>query len=309
MTRDRDQAGGRAVHSPPRHAPPRARALRHLRRRHRQPVFSPPTRPPRSARWKCAPTACSRPPRSTASTIAIRSRHPDAKMLDARELRSLPRRSPGRDGLDRRRALPRQRPRRFASFAWRPETSGASAWARHVGTTVSDESLSRRRRTGCRCPGSAPHGFRSREHDSNAAPRRKSALSSARTMWQSLPEFGTGVLYAILVAAAYTFAVSLAAGRGQPRLLAVGALRRVRHVRRSRCSRCCCSRTRSSPTTFAFATSSRYSDRSMPTTYLFTALWGGQDGSLLWWSFLLVGLHERLRRLAQGALPRSSSRT
>jgi hypothetical protein len=38
-------------------------------------------------------------------------------------------------------------------------------------------------------------------------------------MWQSLPEFGTGVLYAILVTAAYTFAVALAAGRGQPRLL------------------------------------------------------------------------------------------
>ena len=38
-------------------------------------------------------------------------------------------------------------------------------------------------------------------------------------MWQSLPEFGTGVLYAILVTAAYTFAVGLAAGRGQPRLL------------------------------------------------------------------------------------------
>src|ERR1051325_8362842 len=38
-------------------------------------------------------------------------------------------------------------------------------------------------------------------------------------MWESLPEFGTGVLYAVLVAAAYTFAVSVAAGRGRPRLL------------------------------------------------------------------------------------------
>jgi cytochrome c-type biogenesis protein CcmF len=27
----------------------------------------------------------------------------------------------------------------------------------------------------------------------------------------------------------------------------------------------------------------------MPTSYLFTALWGGQDGSLLWWTFLLSG--------------------
>ena len=38
-------------------------------------------------------------------------------------------------------------------------------------------------------------------------------------MWQSLPEFGTGVIYAVLIAAAYTFAVALAAGRGHPRLL------------------------------------------------------------------------------------------
>ena len=30
-----------------------------------------------------------------------------------------------------------------------------------------------------------------------------------------------------------------------------------------------------------------YSDRSMPLQYLITALWGGQDGSLLWWLFLL----------------------
>ncbi|MEO6030090.1 MAG: heme lyase CcmF/NrfE family subunit, partial [Candidatus Binatia bacterium] len=31
----------------------------------------------------------------------------------------------------------------------------------------------------------------------------------------------------------------------------------------------------------------RYSDRSMTPGYLWTALWGGQDGSLLWWCFLL----------------------
>ena len=30
-----------------------------------------------------------------------------------------------------------------------------------------------------------------------------------------------------------------------------------------------------------------YSDRSMSLAYLLTALWGGQDGSLLWWLFLL----------------------
>jgi cytochrome c-type biogenesis protein CcmF len=105
-------------------------------------------------------------------------------------------------------------------------------------------------------------------------------------MWQSLPEFGTGVLYAILVAAAYTFAVSLSAGRGRPRLLSAARLGayatsglvllgvvllayaflshdfRIRYV-------------------------ARYSDRSMSDTYLLTSLWGGQDGSLLWWSLLL----------------------
>ena len=43
-------------------------------------------------------------------------------------------------------------------------------------------------------------------------------------MWESLPEFGTGVLYAVLVAAAYTFAVSVAAGRGRPRLLSSARL-------------------------------------------------------------------------------------
>src|SRR5258706_1982208 len=105
-------------------------------------------------------------------------------------------------------------------------------------------------------------------------------------MWQSLPEFGTGVIYAILVAAAYTFAVSLAAGRGRPRLLQAARLGsyatsglvllgvlllayaflthdfRIRYV-------------------------SHYSDRTMSTPYLLTSLWGGQDGSLLWWSLLL----------------------
>jgi len=41
-------------------------------------------------------------------------------------------------------------------------------------------------------------------------------LESLPGLWESLPEFGTGVLYAILVAAAYTFAVSVAAGRRTP---------------------------------------------------------------------------------------------
>ena len=105
-------------------------------------------------------------------------------------------------------------------------------------------------------------------------------------MWQSLPEFGTGVIYAVLIAAAYTFAVALAAGRGHPRLLKsarLGAYATSALVLFSVLL-----------LTYAFVTHdfriryvSRYSDRSMSSVYLITSLWGGQDGSLLWWFFLL----------------------
>lgn len=114
-------------------------------------------------------------------------------------------------------------------------------------------------------------------------------------MWQSLPEFGTGVLYAILVAAAYTFAVSIAAGYGarksglaipvRPRLLQaarMGAYGTIALVGLAVLV-----------LAFAFVSHdfrisyvAHYSDRSMSTPYLITALWGGQDGSLLWWLFL-----------------------
>src|SRR6188474_3096255 len=101
-------------------------------------------------------------------------------------------------------------------------------------------------------------------------------------MWQSLPELGTGFLYAILVAAAYTFAVALAAGRGRPRLLAAARLSAY-----ATCALICLGVVLLA---YAFVTHdfriryvSHYSDRSMPTHYLLTALWGGQDGSLLWW--------------------------
>jgi cytochrome c-type biogenesis protein CcmF len=105
-------------------------------------------------------------------------------------------------------------------------------------------------------------------------------------MWESLPEFGTGVLYAVLVSAAYTFAVSIAAGRSRPRLLQsarLGAYGTTALVMLGVVL-----------LAYAFITHdfriryvARYSDRSMTTPYLFTALWGGQDGSLLWWLFLL----------------------
>ncbi len=107
-------------------------------------------------------------------------------------------------------------------------------------------------------------------------------------MWQSLPEFGTGVLYAILVAAAYTFAVSLLAARGKPRLL--------RAARLGAYGTCALVLLGVLVLAYAFVTHdfriryvSRYSDRAMTLPYLITSLWGGQDGSILWWLFLLSG--------------------
>jgi cytochrome c-type biogenesis protein CcmF len=105
-------------------------------------------------------------------------------------------------------------------------------------------------------------------------------------LFKSLPEFGTGVLYAILVSAAYTFAVSLSAGRGRPRLLTAARLGAY--------ATCGLVLFGVLLLAYAFLTHdfriryvSHYSDRSMSTKYLLTSLWGGQDGSLLWWSLLL----------------------
>lgn len=105
-------------------------------------------------------------------------------------------------------------------------------------------------------------------------------------MWESLPEFGTGVLFAVLVAAAYTFAVSLMAARGRPRLL--------QSARLGAYGTCVLVTLGVVLLAYAFVTHdfriryvSRYSDRSMSLSYLLTSLWGGQDGSLLWWLFLL----------------------
>ncbi|HVY47118.1 MAG TPA: cytochrome c-type biogenesis CcmF C-terminal domain-containing protein, partial [Minicystis sp.] len=104
-------------------------------------------------------------------------------------------------------------------------------------------------------------------------------------MWHSLPEFGTGVLYAVIVAAAYSLAVALAAARGRPRLLQAARLGAFGTV----------SLVGLAVLVLAFAFMSHdfrisyvahYSDRGMSTPFLFAALWGGQDGSLLWWLFL-----------------------
>ena len=101
----------------------------------------------------------------------------------------------------------------------------------------------------------------------------------------SLPQFGTAVLAAILVAAAYTFALAIGAGTGRPRLLQAarqGAYGTIALVGVA-------------VLTLAYAFVSHdfrisyvahYSDRTMSVPYLIAALWGGQDGSLLWWLFL-----------------------
>jgi cytochrome c-type biogenesis protein CcmF len=104
-------------------------------------------------------------------------------------------------------------------------------------------------------------------------------------MWQSLPEFGTGVLYAVLVAAAYTFAVAVASGRGRPRLLQAARLGAYGTVALVGLSVLVLAYAFVSHD-FRLTYVAHYSDRAMSTPYLIAALWGGQDGSLLWWLFL-----------------------
>jgi cytochrome c-type biogenesis protein CcmF len=103
--------------------------------------------------------------------------------------------------------------------------------------------------------------------------------------FQSLPEFGTAVLYAILVAAAYTFGVSLAAGAGRPRLLQAARLGAYGTIALVGLAVLVLAYAFISHD-FRISYVARYSERAMTTPYLVAALWGGQDGSLLWWLFL-----------------------
>jgi len=105
-------------------------------------------------------------------------------------------------------------------------------------------------------------------------------------MWDSIPDLGTGILYAILVVAAYTFAVALAAGKGRPRLL--------ESARRGAYATSALVALGVLLLAYAFVTHdfriryvAHYSDRSMSRGYLLASLWGGQDGSILWWLFLM----------------------
>lgn len=105
------------------------------------------------------------------------------------------------------------------------------------------------------------------------------------SLWKTLPEFGTAILYAIIVAAAYTLALGVAAARNRPRLLAaarIGAYGTIALVGLAVLVLAYAFVSHD----FRIAYVAHYSDRGMTTPYLFAALWGGQDGSLLWWLFL-----------------------
>jgi cytochrome c-type biogenesis protein CcmF len=104
-------------------------------------------------------------------------------------------------------------------------------------------------------------------------------------LWQSLPEFGTGVLYAIMVAAGYTLAVAIASARGRPRLLHAARLGAYGTIALVALSVLVLAYAFVSHD-FRIAYVAHYSDRGMPVQFLVAALWGGQDGSLLWWLFL-----------------------
>ncbi|HLK38635.1 MAG TPA: cytochrome c-type biogenesis CcmF C-terminal domain-containing protein [Polyangiaceae bacterium] len=103
----------------------------------------------------------------------------------------------------------------------------------------------------------------------------------------TFPAFCTTLLLGAMVVASYTFAVALAAGKnGRPRTLQAARFGAYGTVALIGVAVLCLA--------YAFVTHdfriryvSHYSDRSMPLHYLLTALWGGQDGSLLWWLFLL----------------------
>ncbi|MCA9606658.1 MAG: cytochrome c biogenesis protein CcsA [Myxococcales bacterium] len=99
-----------------------------------------------------------------------------------------------------------------------------------------------------------------------------------------IPAVGNLLLGAVLISAGYTFMVSVAAG-ARPHLL--------RSARWGTLATVALIATAVFVLAYAFQAHefgiryvSRYSDRSMSPIYLWTALWGGQDGSILWWTFL-----------------------
>src|ERR1700678_3429476 len=103
----------------------------------------------------------------------------------------------------------------------------------------------------------------------------------------TFPAFAASLLLSAMVVASYTFAVALAAGAyGRSRTLQAARLGAYGTVALIGASVLCLASAFVTPD-FRIRYVAHYSDRSMPLQYLFTALWGGQDGSLLWWLFLL----------------------
>jgi cytochrome c-type biogenesis protein CcmF len=101
-----------------------------------------------------------------------------------------------------------------------------------------------------------------------------------------ISSLGTAVLCAALVASGCAFAIAVVSGRGRTQLLPA--------ARNAAYATCALVATAVCLLAYAFQAHdfriryvARYSDRSMPWNYLITALWGGQDGSLLWWCFLV----------------------
>jgi cytochrome c-type biogenesis protein CcmF len=101
----------------------------------------------------------------------------------------------------------------------------------------------------------------------------------------TLADFGAAVLYAIVLAAAYTFAVSVRAASGRPHLLAAARLGAYATSVTVLLGVLLLSYAFVSHD-FSIRYVARYSDRATHWVYLLTALWGGQDGSLLWWLLL-----------------------
>ncbi|MFI5299466.1 MAG: cytochrome c-type biogenesis CcmF C-terminal domain-containing protein, partial [Polyangiales bacterium] len=104
-------------------------------------------------------------------------------------------------------------------------------------------------------------------------------------IFRTLPQVGTVGLYGVVALAGIAFALALASHQ-RPRLLEA--------ARNAVYATCALILFDILLLAYAFITHdfrvryvAHYSDRTMPIPFLLTALWGGQDGSLLWWLFLL----------------------
>lgn len=116
-----------------------------------------------------------------------------------------------------------------------------------------------------------------------------------------VPFLGNLVLGLVLLSAAWTFALAIASTRGRPHLLVAARFGSYTTSALVALAVCLLG--------YAFQTHdyrisyvARYSDRSMPWSYLVASLWGGQDGSLLWWTFLLAMYSAAATRSLRGRL-------